>query len=67
MTYTLKDVIVSSVTPAGSTSDADGAKPAEQVSIAYGQIEWEYTPIDDSGNSGASIKKGWNLEKNMQI
>lgn len=66
MTYTLEDVIVSSVTPAGSNSDADGAKPAEQVSIAYGQIEWEYTPIDDSGNPGAAIKKGWDLEKNEQ-
>lgn len=66
MKYTLEDVIVSSVTPAGSRSDADGAKPAEQVSLAYGKIEWEYTPIDDTGRPGASIRRGWDLEKNKQ-
>jgi len=66
MKYTLEDVIVSGVSPAGN-SKADGAKPAEQVSFAYGKITWEYTPIDDSGRPGAAVRQGWNLEENKQV
>ena len=64
MKYTLKDVVISSISPGGS---AEGeAKPLEDLSLAYGQIEWEYTPIDQSGKPGAAITRGWNLETNKQ-
>lgn len=66
MKYTLEDVIVSSVSPSG-TSAADGAKPGEQVTFAYGKITWEYTPIDNAGRPGASQRKAWDLEANKQM
>lgn len=68
MIYTLGDVIVSSVTPAGSNSETDGAKPAEQVSIAYGTIKWDYKGMDEVGApSGKDSDRGWDLAGNKQL
>jgi type VI secretion system secreted protein Hcp len=64
MKYTLEDVIVSSVTPSGSTGDE--SKPYETVAFAYGKIKWEYTPIDHTGKPGSTTDRTWSLEKNKQ-
>ena len=64
MKYEMEDVIVSSISP-GGTSDG-GVKPLETVSFAYGSIKWEYTPIDSAGSPGASADRTWLLKENKQ-
>lgn len=66
MKYEMEDVIVSSVAPNGSAS-SDDVRPAEQLSLAYGKIKWECTPIDQKGSPGAAVTRGWDLETNMQV
>jgi len=53
---TLKEAVVASVTMQGS--EAGGA--VEQVSLAYSDIEWEYTPYDEKGKAGGATKSGYN-------
>ncbi len=62
--YTLEDVIISSVAPAGASGGND--KPIESLSFAYGKIKWEYTPIDHTGKAGSTTGRTWNLETNKQ-
>jgi type VI secretion system secreted protein Hcp len=40
-TYTLEDVVISSVTPAGA---AGGAMPMESISFNYSKITWTHVP-----------------------
>lgn len=63
MKYELEDVIVSSVSPGGSSGEV---RPMESVSFAYGRIKWEYTPIDQKGKPGAAVDRTWILEENKQ-
>lgn len=65
MKYELSDVIVSSVAP-GGTADSAEVKPLETVSLAYGTIKWEYTPIDNTGAPGAAVDRTWDLQANKQ-
>lgn len=65
MKYTLEDVVVSSVSPGGAAG-AGETRPLESVTFNYGKIEWEYTPIDQTGKKGAAVKQGWDLEANKQ-
>jgi type VI secretion system secreted protein Hcp len=64
MKYTLENVIVASVVPGGSSSD--DIRPQEMVEFAYGKVKWEYTPIDNTGASGSTTDRTWNLETNEQ-
>ena len=68
MVYTLKDCIVSAVTPEGSKTSADPL-PFEQISFRYGSIQWEYTPTDPTGGGkkGAPIRSGWSTLKNAPM
>lgn len=62
MKYTLKDVVISSVTPSGM---AGTNMPSENLAFNYGEIEWEYTATDPStGSRGGAVKTFWNTEKN---
>jgi len=62
MKYTMEDCIVTSVAPGGTSTDE--IKPLENVSFAYGQLKWEYTPIDNDGiPGGATTERCWNLEQ----
>ena len=63
MRYVLKDVIVSSYSIHGGSED----RATEEVEFNYGEIEWEYTPIEHDGSAGAAIGRGWSLEKNVQL
>jgi len=60
MVYTFKDVIVASVCPGGS-ADADDPLPTEEITMRYGQLNWEYTPTDitGGGKKGAAVQAGW--------
>lgn len=68
MKYTLKDVIVSNVAPAGSTEGND-VIPLENVSLRYGEIHQEYTPTDPQGGgkTGASIQAAWSTRENKAL
>lgn len=66
MKYTLKDVIISSVSPSGNNT-ADDVRPHESVGMSYGSIKWENTPIDEKGTPGASINRAWDLRSNKQL
>lgn len=63
---TMKDVIVASVSSSGSAQSGEN-KPLETISFAYGQIEWEYTPIDTKGKAGGSVSRSWDLGGNKQL
>lgn len=64
MKYEMEDVIVSSISPGGSSDG--GGKPLETVSFAYGTFKWEYTPIDSKGAPGAATDRTWLLKENKQ-
>ena len=68
MKYVFKNSIVSSVNASG-TSSGDDAIPTEDVTVRYGEINWEYTPTDPSGGgkTGAAIQSGWNAVTNKKI
>lgn len=65
MKYTLTDVIVASVNSNGSVQAGEN-KPMETVSLAYGTIKSEYTPISSDGKAGGTVDRTWDLTLNMQ-
>jgi type VI secretion system secreted protein Hcp len=63
MKYTLKNALISSVTPMGS--DGDAVRPMEEVEFAYDEIAWKYTAYKDKeGSKEGEYKAGWNLATN---
>lgn len=64
MEYKLTDVIVSAVRPGGSKSGE--TLPLEEVTFAYGKIEWTYTETDHAtGRAKGDIKGHWDLKSNQ--
>jgi len=64
MEYKLSDVIVRSVRPGGSTKEGE-TLPIEEVSFAYGKIEWTYTATDHAtGKAAGEVKANWDLKSN---
>jgi len=61
--YTLKKVIVSSIT---ISSDEDG-RPTEQVSFMFQQIVWEYYTYKADGKLDKIIKTGWDCVARKSI
>jgi type VI secretion system secreted protein Hcp len=62
---TMEDVIISSYQPSGSQG---GDKPLESLSLNFGKIKWEYTPLGHDGKPGSKVgPMGWNAEKNEKI
>jgi len=53
---TLKEVLITSVQPAGST----GGSISEDVECSYKDIEFAYKPQDEKGGLGGEVKFGWN-------
>lgn len=66
MKYVLEDVIVSGVRPGGSAESGD-TKPMEEVSLNFGKISWEYTPLGHAGEPGSPQRTGWSLEENRKL
>jgi len=56
MAYTLKNVMITSITT--SASDSAGAEPLESMSFSYEGITWEYTPVDTGGDP---VRTTWSL------
>lgn len=57
--FTLKEVFITGVMPVGER----GGDLVEQVSLSYKDIEAAYKPQESSGDLGAEVKFGWNLEE----
>jgi type VI secretion system secreted protein Hcp len=68
MKYTMKDVIVASISPSGS-GDTDDPLPMEELTFRYGAIQWEYVPTDPTGGgkTGAAKQAGWTTLENRPI
>jgi len=62
MVYTFKDVLVTSceTLPLEEVSFTSSTLPLEEVSFNYSKIQWEYIPLDQSGN----VTAGWDLVEN---
>ncbi len=67
MEYVLRDVIVTSLQPAGNPQTGE-ALPTEDVTLNFGEIEVKYTQTDpNTGEPGGSVEFGWDLEANKAI
>jgi len=68
MKYTLKDVIVSSVEPSGS-SEGEDLIPTEEVEFRSAEYHLEYTPTDPTGGgkTGPAVQTGWSTLINKAL
>ncbi len=68
MEYIMKDVIVSSIRPSGST-EGDDLIPLEEVAFRYGEIQLAYTPTDprSGGKTGPAVKAAWSTLENKAV
>jgi type VI secretion system secreted protein Hcp len=58
MTYTLENVIITSVSMSGSGGDL----PVETITLNYGNISWAFNMQDNKTNKGSADKTtSWNL------
>ena len=58
---TMKDVLISYVSTAGSMGD----RLIETVTLNFAEYSSEYIPQQKDGTGGASVLVGWNIAKNM--
>ncbi len=72
MEITLSDVIISSVSFAGTVTPsltAGGSdRPVEEVTFSYGKIKWDYVQRDpDTGAPLEEITEGWNAAEDEPV
>jgi type VI secretion system secreted protein Hcp len=60
----LKDIIVSSVT---MTATEAGNRPAETVTLTFGQVDFEYAQFLPSGAKGATKSFKWDIANNRAL
>ena len=61
---TFTDVIVTSYQIGGSEGDT---VPVDSISLNFAKIEFEYTPLDEKGKAGSTIKTGYDLKTNKKV
>jgi type VI secretion system secreted protein Hcp len=61
ITYTLEDVVVSSI----SVSGGGGDKPVEALSLNYTKIKWEYVQQKSSTEKKGNNSTVWDLKTNQ--
>jgi len=66
MEYKMSDVIVRSVSPAGSGGEQNPL-PVEQVAFSFNKIEWTYTEYGADGKKKGDIKTGWDAAANKKV
>ncbi|KRA53078.1 Hcp family type VI secretion system effector [Devosia sp. Root635] len=59
----LTDVLISSLSNGGSLGED---RLTENVTLAYGKIEIEYTPQKQDGSGDAVVKAGWSIVENKK-
>jgi len=57
--FTLENVIISSVQPAGS----QGGESMESISLRFSKITYDYTQQKDDGSSGGNMSAIWDLKQ----
>lgn len=60
VTYTLSDVVISSVSVGGG----GGGKPVETVSLNYSAITWTYVVQAEGGGGDGNVVGAWDLSEN---
>ncbi len=65
LTLVLSPILITSL-QAGGAAGAD-VIPTEQVSIAYGKLEYKYKPQDDKGALGGEVIGGWDVTTNTKV
>jgi type VI secretion system secreted protein Hcp len=60
----LKDVLVTSV---GLAESQTGDRPAETVTLSFGQIDFEYTQFNADGSKGATKSFKWDIRRNKPL
>jgi len=60
MEYKLTDVVITSAQVGGAAGDV----PHENVTFAFGKIEWIYTDTDMKGGKKGDIKTSWDCKTN---
>lgn len=58
----LTQVLITSVSHGGSGSND---RLAEEVSLNFSKVEFEYTPQEDSGRPGTAIPMSWDIATNV--
>jgi type VI secretion system secreted protein Hcp len=56
----LTDVLISSYLPGGAS---DGDTPAEEISLNFAKIDFEFTPQNADGSLGAAISTSYDLKQ----
>jgi len=62
MTWTLKHVVVASVSHSGSGDE----EPNESFALNAAKWEWEYTPYDAKGAKKPAVKASWDVRKQQE-
>lgn len=60
MEYRMTDVIITSVFTEGTAGEE--IRPSEEVGLAYAEITWIYTELDEMGMAKGNVEAYWNLE-----
>lgn len=64
MTYTFKNVVISSLVISGG----DAGEPVENVTFNYGEVKVNYVKQARKGGGGSgNMEAGWNLETNKPV
>lgn len=64
LVITLSDVLVSSYSTGGSSSED---RPTESISLNFAQIKMSYVEQDAKGSPGAAVEFGWDLKANKKV
>ncbi|MCW5558358.1 MAG: type VI secretion system tube protein Hcp [Verrucomicrobiae bacterium] len=59
----LTDVRIVSVSTAG-VAGRDDDRPIETVALAFGKVEWIYTPQAPDGTAGTPVEGSWDVARN---
>ncbi|PIT53111.1 Hcp1 family type VI secretion system effector [Snodgrassella alvi] len=62
---TLNDLIVSSVMPAGSSSDEQN--PREMVRLSFSKVKQEYVVQNQQGGSGGTVTAQYDIKANKEV
>ena len=61
----ITDVLISAFQTAGDA--AASVLPTDHVSLGFGKIEVEYTPVKPDGKPGVPVKAGWDVKTNRPV
>jgi len=61
LSFTMKDVLISSVT---ADAKDESQFPSEVVNLTFGAIEWTYTKLKPDGTAAGDVTAKWDLNRN---